>query len=165
MNNGTMYLSDTIELIREVLDSGGEFRLYPKGSSMLPLIRQEKDSVLLKKRIDCPNDPLQKYEIAFYIRDNGQFVLHRVMNIEADGTYTMCGDHQLYWEKGIRKDQIIGYVAQIYKKNKILSLSSFRYRMYLKYQMCMPIRKLIFFPRRVLSFMKTRFLKHNNTKH
>lgn len=161
MNNGTVYLSDTIELIQEVLDSGGEFRLYPKGVSMLPLIRQEKDSVLLKKRIDSLNEPLLRHEIAFYQRENGQFVLHRVMKIEKDGTYTMCGDNQLYWEKGIRKEQIIGYVSQIYKKEKALSWNSLGYRIYVKIYMCMPIRKLFFFPRRVCSFIKRRLSKTN----
>ena len=36
-------------LLSEVLESGGEFRLYPKGTSMLPLLREGEDSVLLKK--------------------------------------------------------------------------------------------------------------------
>ena len=49
-----MHLSDPIhpsdheELIREVLASGGEFRLYPHGTSMLPLLRQGIDSVALR---------------------------------------------------------------------------------------------------------------------
>ena len=156
MNNGTMYLSDMIELIREVLDSDGEFRLYPKGVSMLPLIRQQKDSVILKKRVDSPDAPVKKHEIAFYVRENGEFVLHRVMQIEKDGTYTMCGDNQAYWEKGIRPSQIIGYVSRIYKKEKCLATDSLRYRIYLCIWMCMPIRKGIFLPRRALSFIKRR---------
>ena len=43
-----IHLSDHEELIREVLASGGEFRLYPRGTSMLPLIRQGIDSVALR---------------------------------------------------------------------------------------------------------------------
>lgn len=35
-------LSDYDEIIREVLDSGGEFQLFPRGTSMLPLIREKR---------------------------------------------------------------------------------------------------------------------------
>ena len=49
MNNTEYCLSDAIEIIEEVLDSGGEFLLSPKGTSMLPLIVQGEDQVVLKK--------------------------------------------------------------------------------------------------------------------
>ena len=149
-----MYLADTIDLIREVLDSGGEFRLYPRGISMLPMIRQQKDSVVLKKRLDSPDTPLRLHEIAFYLRENGQFVLHRVMKVEQDGSYTMCGDNQLYLEKGIQPEQIIGYVSLIYKKEKPLELTSLRYRLYLFFWKHLTIRRIVWFPRRVLCFIK-----------
>ena len=42
-------LSDYDPLIREVLASGGEFRLYPHGTSMRPLLRQGRDSVSLRR--------------------------------------------------------------------------------------------------------------------
>lgn len=154
MNKSGFFLSDAIEAIQEVLDCGGEFRLYPKGRSMLPLIRQEKDSVLLKKRVNDPDAPLKKNEIAFYRRDNGQFVLHRVMRVEPDGMYTMCGDNQLNLEKNICAEQVIGYVSQIYKRDKVLSLSSFRYRVYVLVWTWMPFRYCAKFPVRVLGWIR-----------
>ena len=42
-------ISDYESIIREVLSSGGEFRLYPHGTSMLPLLRQGRDSVSLRQ--------------------------------------------------------------------------------------------------------------------
>ena len=154
MNKSGFFLSDAIDVIQEVLDHEGEFRLYPRGRSMLPLIRQEKDSVLLKKRVEQPHSPLKPKEIAFYRRDNGQFVLHRVMRVEDDGTYTMCGDNQLYLEKNIRADQVIGYVARIYKKDRALSLSSFRYRLYVFVWTWMPFRYCAKFPIRLFSWIR-----------
>ncbi len=152
MNNKGYYLSEAIEVIQEVLDGGGEFRLYPKGISMLPLIKQEQDSVVLRKRV---NDvPLKKHEIAFYRRSNGQFVLHRVMKIAKDGTYVMCGDNQLVLEKGIHDEQILGYVAQIYKKNQPLELTSLRYRLYVGLWTWMPLRHCVKFPRRLFGWLK-----------
>jgi hypothetical protein len=159
LNKSGFFLSDAIDAIQEVLDHGGEFRLYPKGRSMLPLIRQERDSVLLKKRTDTPDAPLRKHEIAFYRRDNGQFVLHRVMRIEQDGTYTMCGDNQFYLEKNIRSDQIIAYVAQIYKQDKPLMLSSFRYRLYVRVWSWMPFRYCAKFPARAMGWIRRKLKK------
>ena len=76
MNNGEFYLADAIDVIETVMESGGEFRMYPRGTSMLPLIVQNRDSVVLKRNFE---DAAKKHDIAFYRRDNGQFVLHRVM--------------------------------------------------------------------------------------
>lgn len=159
MNNGNFYLADAIDVIQEVLDGGGEFRLYPRGVSMLPLIRQERDSVVLKKRADLSEAPVRKHEIAFYRRESGQFVLHRVMRAEKDGTYTMCGDNQLDLERGIRREQIIGYVAGIYRKDKPLPMNGLSYRTYTLFWNCMPLRHCIKFPKRALGWIKRRLNK------
>ena len=104
MNNIEVNLGETIEVIQEILDGGGEFRMLPRGKSMRPLIRETRDSVVLAKREMAD---IRRYDMLFYRRDNGQFVLHRLMRIEKDGTYIMCGDAQTVLEKGIRYEQII----------------------------------------------------------
>ena len=146
MNNGEFYLADAIEVIEEVLASGGEFRMYPKGTSMLPLIVQTRDSVVLKRNFE---DGAKKHDIAFYRRRNGQFVLHRVMDICEDGTYTMCGDNQTELEKGIEKEQIIAYVAGLYRKDRYVEISGRAYRTYVFLWCKMPVRKVCFLLRRV----------------
>ncbi len=153
MNNEEVYLADAIGVIDEVLATGGEFHLFPKGTSMLPLIVQGTDSVILQRNTACP---AKKHDIAFYRRSNGQFVLHRVMKIAKDGTYTMCGDNQVVLEPSIHPSQIIGYVSKIYKGDKQLCLTSLRYRIYVFFWTCMPYRRLIRFPRRVCSAIKRR---------
>ncbi len=145
MNNGEFYLSDAIDAIEEVLNSGGEFHLYPKGTSMLPLLVQERDSVVLRRNSKMP---AKKHDIAFYRRSNGQFVLHRVMQIEKDGTYTMCGDNQTRLEYGIRREQIIAYVSAIYRKGKRIKMENTGHLMYVFWWTKMPIRKLMFFVKR-----------------
>ena len=153
MNNGEFYLADAIEVIDEILAGGGEFRMFPKGTSMLPLIVQGKDSVVLKRNTDVP---AKKHDIAFYRRTSGQFVLHRVMRIEKDGTYTMCGDNQFDLEKGIKREQIIGYVSCIYKGDKKRENKALGYRIYVFFWCIMPIRRLIRFPRKVFYALLTR---------
>lgn len=148
MNNGEFYLADAIDVIEEVLASGGEFRMYPKGTSMLPLIVQARDSVVLKRDF---TDGARKHDIAFYRRKNGQFVLHRVMKICADGTYVMCGDNQTALENGIEKEQIIGIVSGLYRKDKAVKMNGVCYSLYVFFWTKLPIRRIFLFARRVIN--------------
>ena len=154
--NNEFYLEDAIDVIEEVLASGGVFKMNPKGSSMLPLIVQGRDSVVLRRD---DNRAPQKNDMLFYRRDNGQFVLHRLMKIEDDGTYTMCGDNQIYLEKGIRKDQIIAYVEQLYRKDKLVNYNGIGYRAYLFIWGSISVRKLSRLPQRCVLKLRRIFSK------
>lgn len=121
-----IYLSEYDSLIREVLASGGEFRLYPHGTSMLPLIRQGRDSVALR----ALDRPARALDILFYQRSDGSYVLHRVKEVTPDGMI-LWGDNQIMLEYGVTEDQIIGYAARIFRDDNELDCRSFGYRMYL----------------------------------
>ncbi len=155
MNKEEFNLSDTIDIIEEVLSGGGEFRIYPKGTSMLPLLRQGIDSVVLKRRSD---NSVKKHDIAFYRRDSGAFVLHRVMKIEKDGSFTMCGDNQTELEYGINTEQIIGYAGEIYRKDKPIFKNPF-YRGYVFIWCIMPYRRFERACRRLLGKIKRAIIK------
>lgn len=142
-------LSEYADTISAVLESGGEFRIYPKGTSMLPLLRAGTDSVVLEK----PTGNLKRGDIAFYIRDNGAYVLHRVIKSEGD-SYTLCGDNQLTLEKGITNRNIIGVVTRIYRGEKLITTKSLSYRIYL-------IIWRSFFLRRVCLKLRRMFGKGN----
>lgn len=145
MNNEGFYLADAIDAIEEVLASGGEFRMLPRGTSMLPLIVQERDSVVLKRNFEVG---AKKHDVAFYRRRDGHFVLHRVMKICADGTYVMCGDNQTALEKGIERGQIIAYMSGLYRKDKAVKMNGAVYRLYVFVWTKMPVRRFAFFCRR-----------------
>lgn len=147
MNNNEFYLADAIDVIEEVLASGGDFRIFPKGTSMLPLIVQKRDAVTLARNVEIP---AKKHDIAFYRRTNGQFVLHRVMKICNDGTYVMCGDNQTLLEKGIRAEQIIAYVSGIDRKNKPVKMNGAAYRLYVFLWTKMPVRYFGIFAKKVV---------------
>ena len=157
-NTGDFYLADAIDVIEEILASGGEFRMYPRGTSMLPLIVQGEDSVVLKRNTEIP---ARKHDIAFYRRPSGQFVLHRVMKIDKDGTYVMCGDNQYVLEKAVKKEAVIGYVSEIYKGDKPVGLRSLKYRAYVFFWSKIPIRRLVRLPRRVYSKLLRIKKKHD----
>ena len=118
-------LSDYDGLIREVLSSGGEFRLYPHGTSMLPLLRQGRDSVSLG-RVDTP---IRKNDILFYQRPDGSYVLHRVHLVTPAGL-TLMGDNQTVPEYGVSPDWVIGRVTRIFRDDKEVICDGFGYRLY-----------------------------------
>ena len=154
MNNG-FYLEEAIDIIEEILASGGTLRIYPRGTSMLPFIVEGRDSVELRAYDREP----RKNDIAFYKRDNGQFVLHRIVRTGNDGIYTMCGDNQTALEKGIREDQIIAFAETVYRKNRVINDKNFRYRVYLFFWGIMPFRQVAFFWRRCIGKLARIFKK------
>ena len=121
-----IHLSDYEDLIREVLASGGEFRLYPHGISMLPLLRQGRDSVSLRQ----VDSPIRKGDILFYQRPDGSFVLHRVRAVTPNGL-TLMGDNQTLPERGVSPDWVIGRVTRIFRDDKEVTCDGMGYRLYL----------------------------------
>ncbi len=139
--------------IGSVLESGGEFRFMPRGTSMLPYLREGRDVVAIV-RIE---GAIKKHDIVLYRRKNGKYVLHRVVGLEALG-YVMCGDNQIMPERGISGEQIIGKVAVVYRGGKPIEPARFPSRLYSRLWGFMPLRRCVFFARRVVSKIK-RMLK------
>ena len=134
MNNVELGMSEIWELAKDVISSGGEFRLFHKGTSMMPLLRQGKDSVVLV----APNN-IQKNDILLYKRANGQFVMHRAIKIKKD-EYIMCGDNQYEHERGIKKENILAKVKGIYRGDDYFETDNREYQKYIKRKL--PIRRV-----------------------
>lgn len=136
-------LADYADTIREVLDSGGEFTIFPRGTSMLPLIVQGRDSAALVK-----SERFSTRDIAFYQRTDGQYVLHRIIAVN-DGTFTMCGDNQLTPEYGIKPEQLIARAAYVTRKGKKIAPGNPAYRLYVLLWRSFFVRRVYFKLRRV----------------
>ena len=126
MNKQCLNLDELFPVIAEVIASGGEFRLYPRGVSMLPLFRQGTDSVVLASLGEVAVN-----DMILYRRDDGSFVLHRVVKIK-NGEYIMCGDNQYELEYGVEKRHLLARVAYFYRDSERVSLDNERYKNYLK---------------------------------
>ena len=63
-----------------------------RGDSMMPLIKQDRDLLI----IEPVHGRLKKYDVPLYKRDNGQYVLHRILKVREQG-YVICGDNR--WAK------------------------------------------------------------------
>ena len=92
-----VHVEELMPLIQESLSAGRSVRFSPRGISMLPMLRQGIDSVILSPAPET----LKKYDLPLYRRDNGKYVLHRI--VDAGATYTCVGDNQFQLEHGIRR--------------------------------------------------------------
>ena len=97
--------------IKTQLDLFGHLVISPKGTSMLPFLKENKNSV----DIGLPKEPIKKYDIVLYKKDD-LYILHRVIKCE-EGFFIICGDNSNVLEK-IPKQDIIGVVTEIISANK-----------------------------------------------
>ncbi len=154
MDKKTIKLNDIYPIIKEQIESGGTVHLPIKGTSMLPLLHQDRDFVQLHK---CENAKID--DIIFYLRDNGQFVLHRIVGKNENG-FILCGDNQWKKEFGIENRHIIAVVDKIERKNKVFDTSKLSYRIYSKiWVSILPLRPFILVPLRRIRIILRRFFK------
>ena len=117
-------LDNLMPLFRERLEAGQKIRFSPRGISMLPMLRQGKDSVVLSPLPEV----LHKYDLPLYQRDDGKYILHRIVSV--DQTYTCIGDNQYCCEPGVRRDQMIALVTSFTRGDREISVEDPVYRLY-----------------------------------
>lgn len=124
--------------LKETLAKDGTVAFTTSGVSMWPLFRHRKDTIIVTKR----QKRLKKYDIALF-QVNNKFILHRIVKV-LDNSYIICGDNCLTKEYGIKDEQILGYVTQFYRGNRLISCNNFWYRLYVYIWVNLyPIRALI----------------------
>lgn len=117
-------MEQLMPLIRECLAAGKAVDIFPKGTSMLPMLRQGIDSVELL----AATEPLRKYDLPLYRYPNGKYVLHRIVGLREDG-YICRGDNT-YQNEHIPCDSIIAVVTAFYRKGKRIPCDAWGYRLY-----------------------------------
>ena len=125
-------------LIRERLAAGQSIKFSPRGVSMLPMLRQGIDSVVLSP---VP-EKLKKYDLPLYQRDDGKYILHRIVAV--GDSYTCMGDNQFVAETGVRQDQMIALVTGFYRKEKYHRVTEPGYLLYCRFwHYSRPIRHFV----------------------
>ena len=127
MHNEAVLLDQMMPLIKERLAAGEKVQFTTRGISMYPLLRNGKDQVVLAP---LP-EKLKKYDLPLYQRENGHYILHRIVKVGE--TFTCIGDHQHVLETGVRKDQMIAIAVGFYRKGKYVDAKSFGYRFYSRF--------------------------------
>jgi len=120
-------LEEMMPIITEHLSRGKSVRISPKGISMLPMIRQGVDSVVLSP---LPAK-IRKYDIPLYKRDDGKYILHRIVAVGK--CYSCIGDNQFIRENGVRRNQLIAIVTAFYRGEKEYSVNQLSYKLYCRF--------------------------------
>ena len=118
MKQLSLPLKDIYPLIAETLGGGGEVYITVRGSSMSPFLHDGRDQAVFASVADRR---IRRGDIVFYQRRGGQFVMHRVYSVDAEGTLTMLGDAQWTLEPGIRPDQLRAFVPRVVRKGREVS--------------------------------------------
>ena len=84
MNNSTY---------EQQLEQHGSLVYTNVGDSMLPLLRERRDLLIIEKR--SPGR-MKKYDIVLYRRPSGKHILHRVLKVRKSD-YVIAGDNR--WER------------------------------------------------------------------
>ena len=120
-NKKRISLDEIYPAIKETLQNGGTVELPITGTSMFPLLKAGRDTVIIKA-----DSSFQVGDIIFYRRDDGHFVLHRIVGVDENG-YVLCGDNQTMLERNITEKHIIAKVIEIHRDGKIISVDDPKY--------------------------------------
>lgn len=168
MNTGMDEHKMTFE---EVLARDGSLVYKNRGDSMLPLIREGRDLLLIERPKEWDQLPegslagkLRRFDVPLYRRDSGQYVLHRVLKVR-ERDYVLCGDNRYRKEMGIVDGHVIGVLTGIIRDGRELSLKvpGMRYRLYLFFWCRMfPVRAFLLWTKALPGRIVRRMRKARN---
>ena len=148
----------------EELQKNGKIIHTNVGTSMMPLLRQNRDVMIIER----PEGRLKKYDVPLYKRKNGQYVLHRILKVR-DHDYVICGDHCIKKEYGITDNEIIGVLTGVIRDGKTITMDSFGYKFYYHlwcdfFYIRVFLLRIRFFLGRVKRFIKNGFKKQKKVR-
>ena len=111
--------------IEELLKQEGKFLGPTKGVSMLPMLKEGRDTIVVYPK----KERLAPYDVALYKRGE-DYSLHRVISV-TDWGYIIRGDNCYYDEK-IKEDRVIGVLGEYFKGDKHVLLTDKEYIKYSK---------------------------------
>ena len=131
---------ELVEVLADNLSEGQAIRhVRFSGTSMLPMLRQRKDSVEL---IKAP-PRLRKYDLPMYAGLRGRYVMHRIVDVK-DDHYVCLGDNTYSYER-VRPEQIVAVVSAFYRGERRISVDAPGYRLYCRvWCWLFPVRRLFF---------------------
>lgn len=142
--------------IKDILDAKGIYTGLTMGTSMWPLIHQQKDNIIIVKN----KGRLKKYDVPVYLSKNGKYIMHRVIEVHEDH-YIIVGDNLLTREY-VTDDMICGVLAGFYKNGKtyIDCQNGRLYKLYARLWVALlPVRPAILFVHRGFSWIARHIFK------
>lgn len=129
----TVSIQELAPLILEAVSSGQSVKLTVPGKSMTPTLIDRVSQV----RLEALSMP-KRGDMVLYRRNNGQYILHRIVKCAKDGTFVLCGDSQYRLESGIRRDQLIAVVTAFKRRGDWISCTNVLYQLW--WRICVSMR-------------------------
>ena len=121
----------------ELLEKDGKIIYKTKGSSMRPLLHENRDLVV----IEVPQGRLKKHDVALY-RRGPQYVLHRVVEVLPD-SYLIRGDNT-YALEHVPDSAVIGVLTGVNRKGTYFEVTDRNYQRYVRlWCAAYPVRKVL----------------------
>ncbi len=126
--------------IEEELLRSGQIVQPNVGDSMMPLLKQGRDLMIIDRK---PEGRCKRLDAVLYRRPDGKYVMHRILKVRKDD-YVICGDNRCNKEYGVPDSWILGVLTGVIRKGKQISVRDWRYLLYV-HLWCdfFPIRSLI----------------------
>ena len=145
-------MEELVPLLRLQMETAGSAALTVTGWSMLPMLHNRKDQVIIAP----VTDRCKRGDVILYCRENGRYVLHRILRCRKEG-YILCGDNQFFTER-VDHSQVIAVVTAFTRKGKHYPVTNAGYRRYTRcWVFFHPVRWLYLIPRRLLGYVRTFF--------
>lgn len=123
-------MSELAPVITDFLKQNKEVIITGRGNSMRPLIRNRKDHLQI---VAYKGEELAPGDVIFYRRDNGRYVIHRIVGVAPDGSFVLKGDCQTVAERGITRRHIIGRVTAVIRGGRVISFGDKGYLRYARF--------------------------------
>lgn len=113
--------------LAQQLETAGVVIHTNKGTSMMPLLRENRDLMVIRKR---GAGRFHKYDAVLYLRDNGEYVLHRILRVNLD-SYWIVGDNCISGET-VREEQVLGILTEIVRDGRTIKVTNKGYRLFVR---------------------------------
>lgn len=125
-----MQTRTVVTTFEEELARSGRIVYTNVGTSMLPLLREGRDLMVIER---CNPARVRRLQAVLYVRPDiqgeGRYILHRILKVTESGSYWIVGDNCTTGET-VAPSQIIGVLTAVRRGKKTISVTSFRYRAY-----------------------------------
>ena len=109
----------------EILGKGQTLVYTNVGRSMMPLLRQRRDILIIEPR---PSGRLKKFDVPLYKRGK-KYILHRIVDVTDTG-YVIIGDNNTFYEYDVTDDMILGVLTGFVREGKHHTVTEKGYRLY-----------------------------------
>ncbi|MBQ4527661.1 MAG: S24/S26 family peptidase [Clostridia bacterium] len=117
-------MTDIAPHIEEAIAHGKKVKLTVTGNSMYPLFKDRRDRAVLS-----PIEKLKKRDVVFYKRQNGQYVLHRIVKKKGN-MLTIAGDNETVKEYQVNVSDCIAVMESFERNSKESNVSDLWYKVY-----------------------------------